>query len=867
MLCLTACNRVESLAMRSVPYASYTAPELREISLTLASIARLLTAQAEALITAEGQLPLARGSDLPEAIARLRALPPRVFRKRFPAGGLVSVCYTLTTALDDLLACLKDLQADPHDRRAWAGFAAGGVAGLSLAVVIRHLRRAAMPVKLPRWMFGALLALLVGFSARRGHQFLSIRDRMSGLSKRLQLILRVLLLATTIFQDTNRHGPETGRGDAMPSPTSGFTLERPSAHPADVSRSLLGFPSLPLAAMAPKSATNSGNAGKGSLVNPSSDEHSTDTETKTAVPATASISSASVAALDAPARALRSMDSARAVALGVAGSGLSTAAVCPSSPNPLGGRRRWSRADLIGDLSDSEFDRHASAPSRRMLEATGLPKEAAELGTSRHVWLRLLKYFLDVVYAAADAGYSCELGARMALKREADAPWWGAYGRVARPVVTAGAAAWFALQPAAAAEKASSVLHDCGIEFVAEVWRAIDMPVLRLAAALSMPRLTVNRSVVLNAVACHVILQAPGALPSASGTPAAVAEAEEERICAARALPQWMEDECSWWESREAAEDGSIDPASGANQREPAVRATASATALASNGAYDASSDTDGGQPASGRVPGGPWSDFTSRPRPPQDVNILVYIHGGGFVGSSFASDVAVLGRWAKACPGLCVVYPHYSLSPEVRFPVALGECFRAYSAARRAADAAIAFGMRGRVVMFGESAGGNLAAAVCVRAASLGLNMPDRLVLAYPALNLNSAPSPSRALHLNDPIVPLRMLQRLAAAYMPNGFAGRFTRNPEVHPGLAPDEVLLCFPRTELVLGGLDPLLDDGIEFNSRLRRLGVPGEMLVYRALPHGFFTFSWLPPAAGAIDAVYQFLTTRDGLGLRT
>jgi acetyl esterase/lipase len=119
--------------------------------------------------------------------------------------------------------------------------------------------------------------------------------------------------------------------------------------------------------------------------------------------------------------------------------------------------------------------------------------------------------------------------------------------------------------------------------------------------------------------------------------------------------------------------------------------------------------------------------------------------------------------------------------------------------------------------------------------------------------------------LHLNDPIVPLRMLQRLAASYMPLGYAGRFTRNPEVHPGLASDEVLARFPRTELVLGGLDPLLDDGIEFNSRLRRLGIPGEMLVYRALPHGFFTFSWLPPAAGAIESVFQFLTARFGLEL--
>jgi acetyl esterase/lipase len=675
-LCTTACMRIESLAMSSVTYSSPAAGQLREVSLTLATVERVLVSQIESVLKAEGRSPLARGSSLPEAVDALKALPTAVLRKRFPAGGIVSVCYALICALDDLADCLKELASDPLDRRSSAGMLAGGAAGLLVAWVLRRVRRAVVPVQLPRWVFGAVMAMLVVALSRQGWALFSMRRRLEGLNRRLVLILRIMVLASTIFEDVNRHGPATASEGGL------------STVPEEV-------------------------------------------EEGRAAPA-----------------------------------------------QPLGGRRRWSTADLIGDLSDTEFDRHASAPARRMLEATSLPLEAAELGTSRHKWLRVLKYFLDVVYSSADAGYSCELAYQAAVARRADAPWWGVYGRLVKPLATLSSAAWFALQPAAAAERASSVLHDCGIGFISGVWRAVDSPAARVVAALLMPRTTLNRSIFVGSTSCHLLADTPGR-PSLGES---VGQALEKK--------------------------GEADPEG--------------------------------------------------------DVTILLYIHGGGFVGSSFASDVVMLARWAQRHPGLVVVYPHYSLSPEVRFPVALEECFQAYCAARAVCDRAVRAGRTGRIVMFGESAGGNLAAAVCVRCARTKTTMPDRLILAYPALNLNSAPSPSRALHLSDPVVPLRMLQRLAAAYMPEGSAGRFTRNPEVHPVLAPDEVLECFPRTELVLGGLDPLLDDGIEFHLRLRRLGVRGELLVYRALPHGFFTFNWLPPAQGAIEAVRSFVTDRKGLG---
>lgn len=90
-----------------------------------------------------------------------------------------------------------------------------------------------------------------------------------------------------------------------------------------------------------------------------------------------------------------------------------------------------------------------------------------------------------------------------------------------------------------------------------------------------------------------------------------------------------------------------------------------------------------------------------------------------------------------------------------------------------------------------------------------------------------------------------------------------QFANNYFLSPALAPDVLLKDFPPTSIVVGGLDPLLDDAIDFNTRLRRLDVPGELKVYRGLPHGFFAFGLLPHAAHAVDTARRWC--QDSLGL--
>jgi acetyl esterase/lipase len=57
--------------------------------------------------------------------------------------------------------------------------------------------------------------------------------------------------------------------------------------------------------------------------------------------------------------------------------------------------------------------------------------------------------------------------------------------------------------------------------------------------------------------------------------------------------------------------------------------------------------------------------------------------------------------------------------------------------------------------------------------------------------------------------------------------------------PAIAPDALLRKFPPTNVMCGGMDPLLDDAVDFYGRLVRVGVPANLKIYRTMPHGFLS----------------------------
>jgi acetyl esterase len=227
---------------------------------------------------------------------------------------------------------------------------------------------------------------------------------------------------------------------------------------------------------------------------------------------------------------------------------------------------------------------------------------------------------------------------------------------------------------------------------------------------------------------------------------------------------------------------------------------------------------------------------------PGRALPVIVGFHGGGFVGGSldtYEGTARYLCRHAEAI----VVAVGYRRPPEHKFPTAVED---AYAAVSWAAENAASFGGDpSRIAVTGDSAGGNLAAVVCLLARDRGTPRIAFQALFYPVTDHTLAPSPSRAQFGNGQFF-------LSNADM-EWFRGHYlagpadAADPRVSPLLAPDHSGL--PPALIVTAGCDPLLDDGKAYADRLSAAGVPVEYRCYEGTIHAFTAFAGVLPAGAA------------------
>jgi acetyl esterase len=220
---------------------------------------------------------------------------------------------------------------------------------------------------------------------------------------------------------------------------------------------------------------------------------------------------------------------------------------------------------------------------------------------------------------------------------------------------------------------------------------------------------------------------------------------------------------------------------------------------------------------------------------------VLVFFHGGGWVlGDLEGHDP--LCRLLAAEADVEVLNVDYRLAPEHRFPAGLDDAF---AAIRWAADNLAA----GRpLIVAGDSSGGNLAAAVALRARDEGGPEIALQILLYPVLDHDLATDSYT--RLGEGHLLLRDdMSWFFDHYVPDA-ADR--ANPYVSPLRAPD--LAGVAPAYLALGGYDPLIDEGLAYGRRLEAAGVPVESKTYEDMIHGFLTMpKAIPSTQAAIDEV--------------
>ncbi len=232
-----------------------------------------------------------------------------------------------------------------------------------------------------------------------------------------------------------------------------------------------------------------------------------------------------------------------------------------------------------------------------------------------------------------------------------------------------------------------------------------------------------------------------------------------------------------------------------------------------------------------------------------QATGVVVYFHGGAFLGGSRLLMHNVAEGLARAS-GAVVVSVDYRLAPEDPYPAALDDC---ESVTRWVVDHADRFGVeRTRVAVAGESAGGNLSAALTLRLRDRGGPMLAGQVLLYPAVDGSGGSYPSRR-DYDGLVLSARSYSRVAKMY---AGSSELDGDPYMFPIQAGD--LSGLPPAFVMVGGCDWLRDEGLAYSARLRAAGVATEELICKGQPHGFLNLGF-PASAEVYAAVGPWLRT--------
>lgn len=222
---------------------------------------------------------------------------------------------------------------------------------------------------------------------------------------------------------------------------------------------------------------------------------------------------------------------------------------------------------------------------------------------------------------------------------------------------------------------------------------------------------------------------------------------------------------------------------------------------------------------------------------------VIVYYHGGGWV-------IADLNTYNASAQGLAnqveavVVSVAYRQAPEHKFPTAHNDSYAAYQWTVK--NAASIKGDPKRIAVVGESAGGNLAAAVSMMARDKGTQLPVHEVLVYPIAGYDfNTPSYKES----DSTKPLSsgLMKWFFQKYLNNPSEGK---NPMISLVTAN---LKGLPPTTIISAQYDPLRSEGEMLADNLKKAGVDTKRQVYNGTTHEFFGMAAVVPEAKDAQAM--------------
>ena len=223
----------------------------------------------------------------------------------------------------------------------------------------------------------------------------------------------------------------------------------------------------------------------------------------------------------------------------------------------------------------------------------------------------------------------------------------------------------------------------------------------------------------------------------------------------------------------------------------------------------------------------------------------LVYFHGGGWVIGSVETH-------NELCESLClklgfkIFSVDYRLSPEHKYPTPFNDCLAGYNwVVDNFADLKIE---ENNISVGGDSAGGNLAAAICLKQQEVKQHLPRAQLLIYPVTDLQF-----KTKSIQEDCAEGFMLTKVAMEW----FAEQYLQSkdsvtdPLVSPLLASS--LKGLPPAVVVTAGFDPLRDEGNAYAEELKNSDVKVFHKEYLGFIHGFATMSIIPGIDKALEEI--------------
>ena len=227
--------------------------------------------------------------------------------------------------------------------------------------------------------------------------------------------------------------------------------------------------------------------------------------------------------------------------------------------------------------------------------------------------------------------------------------------------------------------------------------------------------------------------------------------------------------------------------------------------------------------------PGGPLPIRIYTPQGSGPFPVILYYHGGGWVIGTidtYDASARALTRSASAI----VVSVEYRKAPENKFPAAHEDAYAAYRWVLRNADSF--GGDPSMVAVAGESAGGNLAAAVCLMARARGEILPVHQALIYPVTGFDFK-TPSYRENANAKPLDQPTMAWFFEKYLNQPRDGK---NPWIDLVNAPN--LSGLPSATIITAEIDPLRSEAMRYAQRLLDVGIPVTYSNFKGVTHDFF-----------------------------